>query len=185
MTCIVGVVERWGDSVVLGADAAMTSNIEVDIQSTPKVWELFPGCIVGGAGTVRGLQLVRYTLSVKPFVKGDAQRWMIRTFVPALDTAYAKGGFTQSKEDGVMLLVGLKGQLFEIGFDHSVTETTRGYAALGAAYEFALGGITAVLDFNRDDLDGTSDARDLVLLGLHTAAAHCPFVSPPYTLITT
>jgi len=65
MTCVVGLVEDG--TVYLGGDSAGTSQNDMDIYRTDKVFTR-PPFIFGGAGSYRGIQLLKYELAIPELI---------------------------------------------------------------------------------------------------------------------
>lgn len=146
MTAVVGLVEDSG-KVWVGADSAASDEMgSLDLRAAAKVFKK-GGVVIGGCGSFRAIQLVRYKLSVQEHKRGTVEKWMACTFIEALRKCLMDGGHTTKKDneelaEGVFL-VGHKGHLFTVWGDFQYGESINEYAAVGSGAEVALGAMFA------------------------------------------
>jgi hypothetical protein len=183
MTCIAGaVINReiciGGDAVSISRDA----NVRIGIAG--KVFRL-DEFLIGGSGTVRAGQLMRYVLQPPPLPQGeDLMAYMVTEFAPAVRTLMKEGGteFTTSSNTVEMdgrYLVGVRGHLFSIDGGYGVFEPCTPYAAIGCADQEALAAMYTAYSLLKDPL-----AEDIVNRGLLAAAGLDTSIRPPFTIMT-
>ncbi len=140
MTCVVGVVHAA--RVHLGADSLISRGWTEARHSEPKVAQM-GDFVMGFTGQLRAWQIVRHVFSPPP-IAGDLMTYMVRDFGNALRSALKDAGLlltVNGIETGITLMVGVRGRLFRLGDDFSVSENPAGYDAIGCGEEFALGAL--------------------------------------------
>jgi hypothetical protein len=184
MTLIVG-IEHEG-AVYMGADCGgwYGDGFE-DAHTSPKIFSL-PPLVLGGAGTVRATQLVRYACAELPAKIGDdSQGYLVRELVPRIRGVLEAGGSIE-RENGVEnataeFLVSCGGQLFNVSDRLCVFHNSRGYATAGHPIARAVASgvlaVTAEFDPMRRIRWALEAAEN------HTDAVRSPFCfNPPQTL---
>lgn len=147
MTCIAGVAD--GKRVWMGADSYAGNGYSYVLTQRPKVRKVGE-FLIGGAGSLRGLDAAHFLLEVTTTGARDVERYMRTTFVDALRKALQKAGVKERLEGvesvDTTFLVGFRGRLFCVGGDFSVLSVPAwGYAvgigeAPAAAVLYALRG---------------------------------------------
>lgn len=146
MTCIVGMIDRVSNKVIIGGDSAGSSENFIEVRKDAKVF-----CnnefIIGGTSSFRMIQLLRYSFN-PPEVNGqDIFEYMCTDFVSEIQKCFEKGGFLQKGETaeytGWSFLVGYKDRLFKIQDDFQVSENYIGFDSVGCGSDFAFGSMYA------------------------------------------
>lgn len=148
MTCIVGIVSA-GD-VWIGADSETSSGWSRFQDGVPKVYRLLD-FLIAQSGPVRLSNILRYQFLPPDDTANDQLGYMVGLFVPALRKLYRENGALKVEDslesvDSGKIMVGYRGQLFEIDTDFSVVSHARGYNAIGIGEEYALGALFATED---------------------------------------
>lgn len=178
MTCIVGIVESG--TVYLGGDsAAIDTNYGRVIRRDRKVFRLDrtlgPHFAIGFTGSFRMGQLLQYRFQPPALPPDrDLQEYMVTSFVDAVRSAYAMGGFAKVDEEGETtgeFLVGVRGRLFKIESNYQVSESVDNYAACGCGEDIALGSLFTT----KGMLPSTR-----LLYALAAASAHSAGVARPF-----
>ncbi len=160
MTLIAATTDKT--TVRMAADSGETAGMLVSLACEPKVW-LAGELLIGACGTVRACQLARYRLAIPP-ISGDLRAYFVTDFWDALAPLIPK-------DDYLSLLIGARGQLFQIHPGGAVTsDTTVGYAAVGCAAPVALGALYA----------GGS-----LQTAMEAGVRHCGDIRPPFTFLQT
>lgn len=136
MTCIAG-IEHDG-KVWLAGDSAAESETVKGFSRAPKVW-VRDGLAWGGAGCLRPLDLVRYSLRVeKPPPRGDCAAWVTCEVVPAIRQLFNDHELDSDVSEWGLLL-GVRNELWEIDSDgFSASRGLEAYGAVGTAQTPAL-----------------------------------------------
>ncbi len=154
MTVIVGLVGIDRD-IYLGGDSAASKTSGSGRQcliDTPKVFTPVhgPWYVMGGAGSFRMLQALKYSLKPPPppGKNKDLLGFMSTHFVDAMRRCYKSTGILEQTSDGIdavngSVIVGYQGRMFEIDGDFQVITVTQDYLAIGSGDEIALGAMFA------------------------------------------
>ena len=184
MTVVVAVVSDDGE-IIFGADSAATDTSGfLAIRADAKVFKK-EGYTIGFCGSYRFGQLVKHEMRLPRIPSGDyddAERFMVREFVPRLRKLLSKNGLMNTTgvdkiEDGSSLLVGFNGFLFVIADDFQVEVTQDDYAAIGSGAEIALGSLHA------DKTSGHLTAVDAVQNALDASERYCSNVRGPFLIL--
>lgn len=182
MTCIVALVENGityfaGDAFVGGVPSPYHSGVGQTVRKEPKVWAR-EGMLFGANGAVRMLQLLRYHMEIPPYIAGsDKITYLVKLFVPALQECFSKHEYASDILDGNILL-SLEKELFTIGKEFNVCNTSDAYDSVGKASEVAIGSLHTTAQ-----LVGLPPLERLYLALLATERHTC-VVSQPFTYIT-
>lgn len=152
MTCIVGMLDKETNKVIIGGDSAATNNYySIEIRKESKVFKI-GDFVIGCTSSYRMIQLLKF--SFKPPEIGDRNifEYLCTDFVNGIRECFKNGGFIQSYESGDerggTFLVGYKDRLFRIDDDFSVSENISNFNACGSGDENALGALCALQDEN-------------------------------------
>ena len=148
MTCVVGLVDRG--RIILGADSAGVSDLDLTVRADEKVFKNGP-FVIGICGSFRMGQLLRYSFTPPTMPKDEKNlfRYMVTDFVDGVRITLKDGGFAK-KENEVesatesAFLVGVWGRLFKLDEDYQVGEHVLPYNAVGCGYPFAMGSLHTV-----------------------------------------
>ncbi len=144
MTCIVGLVD--GNDVWMGGDSAGVSGLDITVRSDSKVFHNGE-FLIGFTNSFRMGQLLACRL--EPPARRDGQdlfRYMVTDFVDSVRLCFKDGGWAQCSNDvetGGTFMVAHEGRLFTIQSDYQVSETARGYNAIGCGADYALGSLAS------------------------------------------
>jgi ATP-dependent protease HslVU (ClpYQ) peptidase subunit len=181
MTCIVGIVDKENDCVIMGADSLASSDVHKEVRKDTKIFrngEFTIGC----TSSYRMIQLLQYSFVPPPVNTTDIHRYMCTDFVNAVRSCFTEGGFLKKedtgKESGGTFLVAYKNRLFSIEDEFEVGEIHDNYNAVGSGFAFALGSLHAT--------DGMSIYPHIrVRMALNAAAHHSPSVGGVLMILTT
>ena len=145
MTCVIGYLN--GDMAYMGGDSAVVQEWYLSVRNEAKVFRR-GSILMGGTGSIRMSQLLRYDLKIPTAENADIMRWMVTGFVPAVRKCLKDGGCLQTI-DGVesvdgSFLVAAYGRLFEVCCDFQVADAVGPYAAVGCGRELAMGAMAAM-----------------------------------------
>ena len=105
---------------------------------------------------------------------------MVTTFIDDMRDCFKAAGYmreTEGRESGGGFLVATRGHLYGVYSDLQCTESRRGFDALGAGEDFALGAIRAL-----EDVEMTTEER--VRAALETAEELCTSVVGPFKIVS-
>lgn len=145
MTTIVGV--QGNGWAVLGCDSRSTSDIGNMVNmATNKVIQVGP-YLIAGAGAVRGCNILQHGWT-PPKPRGDLDRFMTKTFIPAMRKAFVDAGYdmkaeSQAAEHDSEFLVAVNGVIFAIYDDYSWERSADPYYVIGSGGKYALGAMLA------------------------------------------
>ncbi len=182
MTCIVGLVD--GKNVLIGGDAAATSNSTITLRSDPKVFRVGE-YIMGYTSSFRMGDILELRCPApSPLPKGKSLReHLIRNWVDQhLRRVYKILGYikVESGSDyGGTFLIGTRDQLCEINDNFQVGTPMNGYVVVGSGTSYALGALHAMSSIKK--LTGKEKVRK----ALQAAAAHNAYVRAPFTILRT
>lgn len=175
MTCIVGLVDNG--KVWMGADAQCGA-YEVHLVPGQKVF-LKDGFLIGGCGSLRTLQLVRYKMTIPKYHSDDdLLEYMVTDFAESLRTCLKTGGIAEKENERESyygdLLVGREGRIFLVGSNYCVIEGVEPYLTTGSGGDLA-----------RGSLRTTSHLApvDRIRKALEAANVGNSFVRPPFTIM--
>lgn len=179
MTCIVGLVH--GGQVILGADSAGVSGMDLVVRADQKVWAK-DGWIFGFTTSFRMGQLLRYSLQLpKRNPDVDLMQFMATEFVDAVRACLKAGGFATARDGGEAggdFLVGHAGRLFRVCSDYQVAEAQQPFDAVGCGAPYATGALFALANSNVDGFNR-------VVAALNAAQAMSAGVRAPFTIVAT
>ena len=193
MTCIVAVSD--GETVVIGGDSAGTAGQELRLRADPKVFQAGP-YVIGFTTSFRMGQILQYAVDLPAPPRGETtsqlQAFLVSDLVPVLRHAYAEQGFIKSgrfssdrdpkttaegQELGGLFLLGVAGQIFEIGMDFQVGRPFLPYSAVGSGALVALGALHAM------ELDSSLLLRERAERALAASESYCASVRGPFHFV--
>lgn len=182
MTCIVGYIDQETKEVIIGADSAGVSGLDITVRKDKKVFRV-GDFVIGCTSSFRMLQLLNFSFKPPKNYEKEVYEYMCTDFVDAVRDCFKKGGYLQKFKDGDekggFFIVGYKGRLFTIQCDFQVSETLRGYDAIGCGDLYALGSIYTSCTSNKQE----KDKEKLVLKALKTASYFSAGVCEPFHII--
>lgn len=144
MTCIVGFIDKENNTVVIGADSAGVSGLDVTLRKDEKVFknEEF---VIGCTSSFRMIQLLRFSFKPPKVNDKEIYEYMCTDFINTVRKCFEDGGYLQKYKDGDerggTFLVAYKDRLFKIDNDFQVAEASQEYDACGCGEAYALGSI--------------------------------------------
>lgn len=163
--------------MVMGGDSAGVSSLDVTLRKDSKVFQNGE-FLIGYTSSFRMGQLLRFKFRPPLLKRGtDPFRYMCTRFVDEVRLTLKKGGFSEvdnNVEHGGNFLVGLRGQIFEIGSDFQVGEAFPDYAAIGCGDSYALGALEA---------SAVKDPESRVLQALGVAEKFSGGVRAPFVVL--
>ena len=149
MTCIVGIVDKKNNKVLIGGDSAASSHVSVTLRIDTKVFSN-GNFIFGCTSSYRMIQLLKYSFKPPKIKKKDIFEYMCTDFIEEVRNCFTKGGYMQKDERGDdcggHFLVGYKDRLFHIEDDFQVGESCDFFEAIGCGANFALGSLYTTKD---------------------------------------
>lgn len=181
MTIAIGLLDGKG-GVIFGADRGQFDGDSVEAGLEPKITR-HDKLLMVAAGSSRFSNIVRYLFRPPP--RGtytNDMLYMVSVFTEELRRVCNGVGFTQI-ENGreghdSILLVGLRGRLYEIGGEWAVTRRSDQYAAIGSASAVALGALHMALHM------GGTPGEPMVLGALETTEHLHSAVRGPFDIET-
>lgn len=137
MTTIVGIQgDGWS---VMAADSQITDDTSIIISpETPKIIK-FKNITIGLRGDARPGDIIAYNWT-PPKISGDLQSWVVAKMIPSMIKAFEKFDYDwKDKEADFNFLVSVKGYLFDIGSDMSISRSQYNMYATGSGKDLALG----------------------------------------------
>ncbi len=154
MTCIVGYINKNKDIYIGGDSAGTDQRYNSRIRKDSKVFRVMDDFLIGGTGSFRMLQLLRFKLHGylnKEIEINNQQKYipevyefMCTTFIDAVRLCLRENGY-MSVENNVeeigAFLVGFRGRLFVIECDLQVGENDTRFSACGCGADYAIGAL--------------------------------------------
>lgn len=145
MTTIVAI--ESADGVTLAWDGQTSSGYHPYEGEHSKVF-VNNGIVIGVAGAVLGNNILRYANLPHPDEAGwDIDRWITNTLTPAIITALSERHAIEFKNHKVetdnVLLVVVRGRVYQISWDGCWIRRTDGTYAIGSGGDYARGALSA------------------------------------------
>lgn len=179
MTCIVGLIDKKNNNVIIGGDCAASANSNVFQRKDKKVFrngEFVIGCTT----SFRMIQLLQYSFIPPKINNKNIHKYMCTDFIDEVRKCFSEGGFLQRYQDGDekggSFLVGYKDRLFKIDSDFQVGENKMEYDSIGSGSDFALGSL-----FTSSNLE----PKKRVIMALKSAEYLSMGVLSPFTILST
>ena len=138
MTTIVGY--QGADFAILGADSQVTDGDKrVLSPSTPKIVKLGK-YLLAVSGDCRPGDILTYSWKPPLYDKSDPIKFMGGKVIPSIIAAFKAQGYDWTKEGATYsYLLAFAGNIFEIGDDLSITQSSDGLYGVGSGSPYALG----------------------------------------------
>jgi ATP-dependent protease HslVU (ClpYQ) peptidase subunit len=180
MTCIVALRKKNGQ-LIFGSDAGEFDGWNVAELDEGKVWRS-GAFLFGVAGDARDAVAIQYGFKAPKHRKGVTDRaYMSTTFVRGLRDLLREEGRLRKKDDvesmSGIIVVGYRGNLYEVFDDFSVYCVAGGFTAIGAGRPYAKGSLLQTAA-SLDDEQRVCDA-------LRAAEVFCAAVRGPFFVIGT
>ena len=188
MTCIAGYVAKGGD-VYIGGDSWIGDGGSHSITKSPKVRPypvagLRSPILIGITGPIRPATVL--DRMAFPPVISNYRKWAEGLFIDALRQALWENGYiswidgAEAFPEWTQLLMGFGGELYVVEENLQVVQVGQPYIAIGAGQYHAEGAFAAMEQFKQ-----TVAPKRRVEVALKAAAAHSPYVCPPYAIFRT
>ena len=190
MTCIVGIKEEG--LITIGGDSFGGHSYHHQKVSDPKVFITEVECagedseylVMGGCGSFRMLQLLKYSLRLPKFDPDMVvTEWMVEVFAESCRSLFKERGLTQlfheqeEAFDGTFL-IGFRSSLYTLQEDFAVIGWTNDEHATGAGEDYALGSLYSTKG-------RIKSARTRIKIALDVASELSPMVIPPHAFVNT
>lgn len=138
MTIIVGLVEKG--KAYIASDGRISSGTEIINCATVdhKVYH-FGKLVIGCAGTVRTMQIIRDNLNLPIQMDGQSDQAYLSSFVRAVEALYKE--HTVKDSDKIRCILGYNHKIYRLECDFSITESK--CDAVGSGAKVARGALTA------------------------------------------
>lgn len=149
MTTIVGI--QGNGWTVMAADSQITDeNSKIISSATPKIINK-SNILIGLRGDARPGDIVAYNWT-PPRVSGDPQEWVVGKMIPSIMKAFDKNSYDYTDKDAdFSFMVSVKGVLFDIGSDLSISCSDYDIYAVGSGKDIALGSAYSTYK-NKEDI---------------------------------
>lgn len=142
MTCIVGMIDKNTDKVIIGGDSASVGDSNIYLRKDAKVFKNGE-FVIGCTSSFRMIQLLRFSFHPPEIGDKDIYEYMCTYFINTVRECFKNGGYlqkyTDGDEKGGTFLVAYKNRLFKVENDFQVGETICGFDSCGCGQDFALG----------------------------------------------
>lgn len=186
MTAIVGFNDVKNNTVYIGSDSCVARDEIGLIAEKPKVFRPRDNdkIIIGSTSTFRYINLLEYTKGVFP-QKDSASLmdmdYLINECIPNIKRLFQNEIPRYEETDrGGNFLIGIGGHLYEVQNDYSVLEHMEPFAAIGCGYQFCLGTMYSLQQYEPDMPPG-----ERVIAGLRAASRYSGAVKPPFIVLNT
>lgn len=138
------------DFAILGADSQITDGDKRIISpSIPKIVKLGK-YLLGVAGDVRPGDLLAFNWKPPAYDGTDPVKFMGKKIIPSIITTFRTNGYDHTKEGAsYSFLLAFGGNVFEIGDDLSMSQSSDGLYGIGSGSAYALGVMTYAMTFER------------------------------------
>lgn len=174
MTCIVAIIKK--DKVIMGADSAGVSGLDITIRKDPKMFKN-KDFLIGCTSSFRMIQLLMFSFKPPEIKNKSLFKYMCTDFIDEVRECFRKGGYLQRElagdDKGGKFLVAYQNRLFMIDYDFQVEESKINYQSIGSGQKYAMGSLTTTKGLNMSP-------KKRVKKALQVAAKHNVAVSPPF-----
>jgi len=175
MTCIVAIAENG--KVYMGGDSLVsTSSGYKRIKREKKVFKIGE-FLIGVAGSVRGDNLLKFSLDVPKNTGKDDFKYVVTSVVPVLRELFRDAGHSEIDNNvegvGNYLLIGYRGVIYNFNGDFQIDVYAEDFTAVGTGRPYALGAMEAL---NRKK----SSPKEKIISALEIAGKYNAFVGAPY-----
>lgn len=173
MTCIAGIAQNG--KVWMGGDSGTCGEVS-QVDAIPKVVKR-NGVLIGTCGDARLADLMRFCLKVPRLKKDeDVDSFMASRFTAAIRKCFSDHAYPHKEYDSAydgMMLVGIKGRLYEVDGNYALSRVADGYNAIGSGAQVALGAL---------EVTQGEKAEKRLEAALRASAKYCDGVLAPFTI---
>ena len=175
MTCIIAVAENG--KVYMGGDSRVsTGSGYTRVKREKKVFRIGE-FLIGVSGSVRGDNLLKFSLDVSKNTGEDDFKYMVTSVVPVLRELFKDAGHSEIDNNvegvGNYLLIGYRGVIYNFSGDFQIDVYVEDFTAVGTGRPYALGAMEALSE--KDILPELKIISALEIAGKYNA-----FVGAPY-----
>jgi len=137
MTTIIGIQgDNWA---VMAADSQITDeNFKSISKETPKIIK-FKDILIGLRGDARPGDIIAYSWD-PPKISGDITKWVVSKMIPSMIKCFEKANYDWKNENSdYNFLISVKGNIFDIGPDLSISKNNLNIYGVGSGKDFAIG----------------------------------------------
>jgi len=174
MTCIVATVENG--KVYMGGDSLVSSGGYSRIKREKKVYRV-DEFLIGSAGSIRGSNLLRFSLNIPKNTGKDNFKYMVTVVVPIIRDLFKDEGYSKvdNNVEGInaQLLIGYRGVVYNLYGDFQVDIYAEDFTAVGSGKTYAVGAMEAL---NKTTLS----PKEKIISALEIVGKYNTFVGAPY-----
>jgi len=180
MTCIVGIVDRINNEIIIGGDSAGVGGLDIVKRKDVKVFNKDDKFLIGFTSSFRMGQILHYCdFNVEEQSEyEDDLSFMIRKFVPSVQKLFKEHEWSKRTNDGEskggIFIVGYKNNIYKIESDFQVGLSHKDYESCGCGESYALGSL-----YTSENLT----PEDRVMKALETAAEFSAGVCAPFNIV--
>lgn len=159
----------------MGADSCSSSGWNERPLAIPKIISR-PDMLIGITGSVRAINLIQYRLKLEPQKDVADEEYITTVFVDAVKSLFKEHGHSSIKDNQEnsedSLLVGYRGNLFEIESNFQVVRYSSNFAAVGVGENYALGAMEVL----------KGNPKERITKALEIVSKYSMGVAPPFMI---
>lgn len=170
--------------VVVGADSQVSEDNK-KYQLLPSFSKLVQNgpYLFGVAGDLRAVNILTHNFS--PPSPGKARgdqldKFMVSKFIPNLKICFDNNFYGKDGEHGSLLIVAIRGLVYEVGSDYDCIRDSRGLYSIGSGSPYALGALHAR---DTEKTRTLGHAREMVRGALMSSCLYDSGTSEPVTIV--
>ena len=174
--------------IVIGGDSQSSdeNGFKVNIPGG-KIFEN-NGILIGGAGDVRGINILQHTWIAPKIGRSNPDRFITRTLIPSMRKAFMDAGYEIKKDDssvshGNIFLVVIDYNLYRIEDDYSWERCEENVYVAGSGEALALGAISYALKQTDFKINSPHIAQEIIIDAIEVAAKWDTFTGGKITTI--
>lgn len=179
MTCIVGIIDKENDKVLIGGDSVGYKDNHLASRKDQKVFRVGE-FVIGFTSSYRMANLLQYSFKPPKIKTKNIHKYMCTDFVNALKECFRDGGYIgvydSGGERGGTFLVGYKNRLFKIEEDFQVGERSDGFDSCGCGEDYAVASM-----YNTEG----QHIKNRIIKALETAEYFSDGVRGPFKILST
>ena len=131
--------------------------------------------LIGIAGHLRATNIVEHIFQV-PEIEDDQKpiEYLAKQFIPALRETYKQEAYSENDKgkdvNGSTIIIGFKGNVYEISSDYAVTENNRKFMSIGSGSQYATGACAVEFDKMLNAPSTVEDVISLLFTAISVAA---------------